>query len=65
MKQTLIKLFHSCVGRPTVTYLEDLSNFDQLNTVKLLHDTVENRYIQENCERTCREIKFSIYKHKS
>ena len=42
--QTLIKLFRSCVGRPIVTYLEDLPNFDQLTTVKLLLDTVENRY---------------------
>ena len=42
--QTLIKLFRSCVGRPTVTYLEDLPNYDQLTTVKQLLDTVENRY---------------------
>ena len=42
--QTLIKLFLSCVGRPTVNYFDDLPNFDQLNTVKLLLDTVENRY---------------------
>ena len=42
--QTLIKLFRSCVGRPTVTYLEDLPNFKQLTTVKLLLDAVENRY---------------------
>ena len=42
--QTLIKLFRSCVGRPTVTYLEDLPNYDKLNTIKLLLDTVENRY---------------------
>ena len=28
--QTLIKLFRSCVGRPIVTYLEDLPNYDQL-----------------------------------
>ena len=42
--QTLIKLFRSCVGRPTMTYLEDLPNFDQLNIVKLLLDTIENRY---------------------
>ena len=42
--QTLIKLFRSCVGRLTVTYLEDLPNYDQLTTVKLLLDTVENRY---------------------
>ena len=41
---TLIKLFLSCVGRPSVTYLEDLPNFDQLTTVKLLLDTIENRY---------------------
>ena len=27
-----------------MTYLEDLPNFDQLTTVKLLLDTVENRY---------------------
>ena len=43
-EHTLIKLFRSCVGRPTVTYLEDLPNFDQLTTVKLLLDTIENRY---------------------
>ena len=43
-EQTLIKLFRSCVGRPTVTYLEDLPNYDQLTTVKNLLDTVENRY---------------------
>ena len=42
--QTLIKLFRSCVGRPTVTYLEDLPNYDQLTTVKQLLDTFENRY---------------------
>ena len=42
--QTLIKLFCSCVGRPTVTYLEDLPNYDQLTTVKQLLETVENRY---------------------
>ena len=42
--QTLIKLFRSCVGRPTVTYLGDLPNYDQLNTIKLLLDTIENRY---------------------
>ena len=42
--QTSIKLFRSCVGRPTVTYLEDLPNYDQLATVKQLLDTVENRY---------------------
>ena len=42
--QTLIKLFHSCVGRPTVTYLEGLPNYDHLTTVKQLLDTVENRY---------------------
>ena len=42
--QTIIKLFRSCVGRPTVTYLEDLLNYDQLTTVKQLLDTVENRY---------------------
>ena len=41
--QTLIKLFRSCVGRPTVTYLEDLPNYDQLTTVKQLLDTVESR----------------------
>ena len=40
----MIKLFRSCVGRPTVTYLEHLPNFGQLTTVKLLLDTVENRY---------------------
>ena len=40
----MIKLFHSCVGKPTVTYLEDLPNYDQLTTVKLLLDTLENRY---------------------
>ena len=34
----------SCVGRYTVTYLEDLPNFDQLTTVKLLLDAIENRY---------------------
>ena len=38
--QTLIKKIRSCVGRPTVTYLEDLPNYDQLNTIKLLLDTV-------------------------
>ena len=43
-EQTLIKLFRSCVGRPTVTYLEDLPNYDQLNTIKLLLDSIENRY---------------------
>ena len=43
-EQTLIKLFRSCVSRPTVTYLEDLLNYDQLTTVKNLLDTVENRY---------------------
>ena len=43
-EQTLIKLFRSCVGRPTVTYCEDLPNYDQLTTVKNLLDTVENRY---------------------
>ena len=43
-EQTLIKLFRSCVGRPTVTYLEDLPNYDQLTTVKNLLYTVENRY---------------------
>ena len=42
--QTLIMLFRSCVGRPTVTYLEDLPNYDQLITVKQLLDTVENKY---------------------
>ena len=43
--QTLIKLFRSCVGRPIiVTYLEDLPNYNQLNTIKLLLDTIENRY---------------------
>ena len=42
--QTLIKLFRSCVGRPTVTFLEDLPNYDQSTTVKQLLDTVENRY---------------------
>ena len=42
--QTLIKLFCSCVGKPTVTYLEDLPNYDQLTTVKQLLDTVKNRY---------------------
>ena len=42
--QTLIKLFRSCVGRPTVIYLVDLPNYNQLTTVKLLLDTVENRY---------------------
>ena len=42
--QTSIKLFRSCVGRPIVTYLEDLPNYDQLTTVKQLLDTVENRY---------------------
>ena len=39
--QTLIKLFRSCVGRATVTYFEDLANYDQLTTVKQLLDTVE------------------------
>ena len=43
-EQTLIKLFRSFVGRPIVTHLEDLPNYDQLTTVKLLLDTVENRY---------------------
>ena len=38
--QTLINLFRSCVGRPTVTYLEDLPNYNQLTTVKQLFDTV-------------------------
>ena len=42
--QTLIKLFRSSVGKPTVTYLEDLPIYDQLTTVKQLLDTVENRY---------------------
>ena len=42
--QTLIKLFRSCVGRHIVTYLEDLPNYGQLNTVKQLLDTAENRY---------------------
>ena len=32
------------MGRPTVTYIEDLPNYDQLTTVKNLLDTVENRY---------------------
>ena len=40
----MIKLFRSCVGRPTETYLEDLPSFDQLNTVKLLLDTIETRF---------------------
>ena len=43
-EQTRIKLFRSCVGRPTVTYLEDLPNYYQLTTVKILLDTDENRY---------------------
>ena len=43
-EQTLIKIFRSCVGRPTVSYLEDLPNYDQLNTIQLLLDNVENRY---------------------
>ena len=42
--QTLIKLFRSCVGRPTVTYLEDLPNYNQFTTVKQLLVTVENRF---------------------
>ena len=42
--KTLIKLFRSSVGRPTVTYLEDLPNYEQLTTVKPLLDTVDNRY---------------------
>ena len=42
--QTFIKLFRSCVGRSTGSYLEDLPNYDQLTTVKQLLDTVENRY---------------------
>ena len=32
------------MGRPIVTYPEDLPNYDQLTTVKQLLDTVENRY---------------------
>ena len=28
--QTFRKLFRSCVGRPTVTYLEDLPHFDRV-----------------------------------
>ena len=32
------------MGRPTVTYLKDLPNYDQLTTVKQLLDTVENRF---------------------
>ena len=62
--QTLIKLFRSCVGR--ITYLEDLPNNDQLTTVKLLLDIVENRYkkIVNVHARSSREIKFSIYRHK-
>ena len=46
--QTSIKLFRSCVGRPIVTYLEDLPNYDQLTTVKQLLETVENE-IQKSC----------------
>ena len=42
--QTLIKFFRCCVGRPTVTYLEDLPNYDQLTSVKPLIDIVDNRY---------------------
>ena len=61
-EQTVIKFFRSCVGRPIVTYLEDLPNYDQLTTVKLLLDTVENRY---NEIVNVQEIKFSIYRHKS
>ena len=63
--QTLSKFFHSCVGRPTVSYLEVLPNYDQLTTVKLFLDTVENRYKKIVNLHTCREIKFSIYRHKS
>ena len=53
-EQTLIELFRSCVdsvGRPTVTYLEDLPNYDQLTTVKNLLDTVEGNYSLSNSER--------------
>ena len=32
------------MGRPIVTYLVNLPNYDQLTTVKQLLDTVENRY---------------------
>ena len=52
--QTSIKLFRSCVGRQIGTYIEDLPNYNQLNTIKLLLDTIENRYkkiVNEHAER--------------